>query len=36
MTSLLDKTAAFRALHAPGGLLVLPNAWDVATAPTTS
>jgi 2-methylisocitrate lyase-like PEP mutase family enzyme len=32
MTSHLDKTLAFRALHAPGGVLVLPNAWDVATA----
>ncbi|GAA4449236.1 isocitrate lyase/PEP mutase family protein [Phytohabitans houttuyneae] len=32
MTSQLDKTAAFRAMHAPGALLVLPNAWDVATA----
>ncbi|MDQ7908781.1 isocitrate lyase/phosphoenolpyruvate mutase family protein [Phytohabitans sp. ZYX-F-186] len=32
MTSHLDKTTAFRALHAPGSLLVLPNAWDAATA----
>jgi len=32
MTSHLDKAAAFRALHAPGSVLVLPNAWDVATA----
>ncbi|MGN9906747.1 isocitrate lyase/PEP mutase family protein [Phytohabitans sp. LJ34] len=32
MTSLLDKTNALRALHAPGTVLVLPNAWDVATA----
>jgi 2-methylisocitrate lyase-like PEP mutase family enzyme len=32
MTSHLDKTTAFRALHSPGAVLVLPNAWDVATA----
>jgi 2-methylisocitrate lyase-like PEP mutase family enzyme len=32
MTSLLDKTNILRALHAPGTVLVLPNAWDVATA----
>ncbi|MFD0744161.1 isocitrate lyase/phosphoenolpyruvate mutase family protein [Phytohabitans flavus] len=32
MTSHLDKTNTFRALHAPGAVLVLPNAWDVATA----
>jgi len=32
MTNRADKTATFRALHAPGSLLVLPNAWDVATA----
>jgi 2-methylisocitrate lyase-like PEP mutase family enzyme len=28
----MTKTTTFRALHAPGSLLVLPNAWDVATA----
>jgi 2-methylisocitrate lyase-like PEP mutase family enzyme len=27
-----ESTARFRALHAPGNLLVLPNAWDVASA----
>jgi 2-methylisocitrate lyase-like PEP mutase family enzyme len=26
-----DHLAAFRRLHAPGELLVLPNAWDAAT-----
>ena len=28
----MTKTDTFRSLHAPGSLLVLPNAWDVATA----
>jgi 2-methylisocitrate lyase-like PEP mutase family enzyme len=27
-----DKTALFRALHGPGRCLVLPNAWDAASA----
>lgn len=27
-----DRAAAFRTLHAGPGILVLPNAWDVATA----
>jgi 2-methylisocitrate lyase-like PEP mutase family enzyme len=27
-----DTAAAFRALHAPGQLLLLPNAWDAASA----
>jgi 2-methylisocitrate lyase-like PEP mutase family enzyme len=27
-----DKAAAFRSLHAPGQLLLLPNAWDAASA----
>lgn len=27
-----DKASAFRALHAPGALLVLPNAWDAGSA----
>lgn len=26
------QTATFRALHAPGNLVVLPNAWDAASA----
>lgn len=32
MTAYLDKILAFRALHADGRVLVLPNAWDVASA----
>jgi 2-methylisocitrate lyase-like PEP mutase family enzyme len=28
----LEKAARFRALHKGSGILVLPNAWDVATA----
>ena len=27
-----DRAAAFRALHAPGRILVLPNAWDAGSA----
>lgn len=27
-----EQTAKFRALHAPGNILVLPNAWDAASA----
>ncbi|MBN9533156.1 MAG: isocitrate lyase/phosphoenolpyruvate mutase family protein [Alphaproteobacteria bacterium] len=27
-----ERTARFRALHAPGGILVLPNAWDAGSA----
>ena len=27
-----DQLARFRALHAPGNILVLPNAWDAASA----
>ena len=27
-----DSAAVFRSLHAPGGLLVLPNAWDAGSA----
>ncbi len=27
-----EQVAKFRALHAPGNLLVLPNAWDAASA----
>ncbi|BBC31416.1 uncharacterized protein SGFS_027100 [Streptomyces graminofaciens] len=30
--ALLDRALAFRALHVPGRPLVLPNAWDVASA----
>lgn len=30
--SQLDTAARFRALHAPGNILVLPNAWDAASA----
>ena len=33
MTTTQDQSAAqFRAAHAPGSLIVLPNAWDVASA----
>ncbi len=32
MTTQNQMAARFRALHAPGKLLVLPNAWDVASA----
>lgn len=32
MTTHLDKTLAFRALHGDGHVLVLPNVWDVASA----
>jgi 2-methylisocitrate lyase-like PEP mutase family enzyme len=32
MTAQPDQLARFRALHAPGNLLVLPNAWDAASA----
>ncbi|MFJ8041075.1 isocitrate lyase/phosphoenolpyruvate mutase family protein [Kitasatospora sp. NPDC096147] len=32
MPTLHDKATAFRALHVPGRPLVLPNAWDVASA----
>jgi 2-methylisocitrate lyase-like PEP mutase family enzyme len=31
-TTQRERTARFRALHAPGSLLVLPNVWDAATA----
>ncbi|MFH8791418.1 isocitrate lyase/phosphoenolpyruvate mutase family protein [Streptomyces sp. NPDC017941] len=31
-TAVAAPAAAFRALHAPGSPLVLPNAWDVASA----
>ncbi|HEY5338442.1 MAG TPA: isocitrate lyase/phosphoenolpyruvate mutase family protein, partial [Rhizomicrobium sp.] len=27
-----QRVAEFRALHVPGQLLVLPNAWDAASA----
>src|SRR5580698_2682932 len=30
--SLSAQTAHFRALHGPGEILVLPNAWDAASA----
>ncbi|WP_037673352.1 isocitrate lyase/phosphoenolpyruvate mutase family protein [Streptomyces griseus] len=30
--SLSDRALAFRALHVPGRPLVLPNAWDIASA----
>jgi len=30
--SIQDRASAFRRLHAPGELLVLPNAWDPASA----
>ena len=32
MTTLTDKAALFRSLHAGGTVLALPNAWDVASA----
>ncbi|MFJ6141039.1 isocitrate lyase/phosphoenolpyruvate mutase family protein [Kitasatospora sp. NPDC092286] len=32
MTTLRDKALLFRSLHVPGRPLVLPNAWDVASA----
>lgn len=32
MLALNEKTALFRKLHAPGEILVLPNAWDAASA----
>lgn len=32
MATLNEKTALFRKLHGPGELLVLPNAWDAASA----
>jgi len=32
MTTLTDKAAVFRSLHAGGTVLALPNAWDVASA----
>ncbi|GGT52868.1 isocitrate lyase/phosphoenolpyruvate mutase family protein [Streptomyces atratus] len=32
MTTLLDKAQIFRSLHTPGAPLVLPNAWDAASA----
>ncbi len=32
MSSQKDRIEAFRALHAPGAMLVLPNAWDAASA----
>ncbi|MGW2398877.1 isocitrate lyase/PEP mutase family protein [Kitasatospora sp. NPDC001664] len=32
MPTLLDKARVFRSLHVPGRPLVLPNAWDVASA----
>ncbi|HET9597881.1 MAG TPA: isocitrate lyase/phosphoenolpyruvate mutase family protein [Anaeromyxobacteraceae bacterium] len=32
MTALRDKAEALRQLHAGPGILVLPNAWDVASA----
>ena len=31
-TAQRDRAAAFRTLHAGSDILVLPNAWDVATA----
>lgn len=31
MSNQTERVAQFRALHAPGGLLVLPNAWDAAS-----
>ena len=30
--SIQERAAAFHRLHAPGQLLVLPNAWDAASA----
>ena len=35
MTTQTDRLAQFRALHAPGRILVLPNAWDAASARMT-
>jgi len=32
MPSQTERVSAFRALHAPGKLLALPNAWDAASA----
>lgn len=32
MTDSVTRSARFRALHAPGELLVLPNAWDAGSA----
>ncbi|WP_405859751.1 isocitrate lyase/phosphoenolpyruvate mutase family protein [Streptomyces sp. NBC_00090] len=32
MATLLDKARLFRSLHVPGNPLVLPNAWDAASA----
>ncbi|MFJ8856686.1 isocitrate lyase/phosphoenolpyruvate mutase family protein [Streptomyces sp. NPDC102437] len=32
MATLLDKAQMFRSLHVPGTPLVLPNAWDAASA----
>ncbi|MEU8378543.1 isocitrate lyase/phosphoenolpyruvate mutase family protein [Streptosporangium sp. NPDC048865] len=32
MTTLRDKALLFRSMHVPGRPLVLPNAWDVASA----
>ena len=32
MTSQIERTKQFRALHAKGELIVLPNAWDAASA----
>ncbi|HEY5238549.1 MAG TPA: isocitrate lyase/phosphoenolpyruvate mutase family protein [Rhizomicrobium sp.] len=32
MTSQTEQTARFRALHEPGNLLILPNAWDAGSA----
>jgi 2-methylisocitrate lyase-like PEP mutase family enzyme len=31
-TSNVKSTELFRSLHAPGGILVLPNAWDAGSA----
>ncbi len=35
MSSQADRLAHLRALHAPGNILVLPNAWDAASAVLT-
>ncbi|MEU2431644.1 isocitrate lyase/phosphoenolpyruvate mutase family protein [Streptomyces sp. NPDC007861] len=32
MATLIDKAQVFRSLHVPGTPVVLPNAWDVASA----
>ena len=32
MSTQSERLAQFRALHAPGRILVLPNAWDAASA----